>query len=91
MTVIIFSRREDAEAAQLAGDRAQGLPREHQEGVDYQIARPGRAAARLRERGIRTEHWLPIVAHPAGDRFAVGKDDAHELDETWRRNDPPPR
>lgn len=90
MRARVYASRAQAEAAQAALDREHGLPAVHTEGTgpaDYALSTPGRAAARLRDRGVRTEHYVPIVLHPDGDRFAIAAHDggAEELDASWSR------
>lgn len=86
MRAIIYSSREEAERAQRALDEAYGLPRVHGP-TEYEHSAPGRAAGRLLERGVRTDHARPLIAHPDGLRFATpaeaGEAMAVDLDDTW--------
>lgn len=92
MRARVYSTLMAAQAARHVLDRASGYPVEHPPG-SYRIASPGRAAARLREAGVRTEHAVDVIAHPRGNRFAIqtSEDDAEgeQLDESWR--EAPPR
>ena len=73
MRGVVFETREQAEAAQRELDVAAGLPRVHAEGSgpgDWSIATPGAAAARIRARGVRTEHVHDVVSSPDGTAHA---------------------
>ena len=96
MRARLFSSLAEAEAARDALDTAARLPKMH--GVhEYSVAHPGRAYARIRARGVRTDHLIDVVPNEAGTRFAVasGAPDAVEIDlVSWQgldRRTPPPR
>lgn len=93
MRATIYDSRHGAEAMQRDLDAMFGYPREHAEGVgedDFVLARPGRAAERIRSRGVRTQHYAPILEHPDASRFAVPNESPHatSLDDTWRAGRP---
>jgi len=74
MRGVVFGTRREAEAAQRELDVAAGLPREHAEGSgpgDWSIATPGAAAARIRVRGVRTEHVADVISRPDGSAHAL--------------------
>lgn len=91
MRGIVFTTRGEAEAAQREMDEAAGLPKVHAEGAgegDWSIAVPGGAAARIRARGVRTEHAVGVVSKPDGTAHVLlAVDDASArdvaLDEGW--------
>ena len=74
MRGVVFETRAEAEAAQRALDVAAGVPRAHAEGSgpgDWSIATPGAAAARIRARGVRTEHVAEVISRPDGTAHAL--------------------
>jgi hypothetical protein len=78
MRALIFATRGEAEAARARQDAEVDLPRVHDE-REYLIARPGRAAERLRAGGIRTEHRAELLEEHDGVRFAVVADDGESM------------
>lgn len=86
MKARIFSTRAEADAARAALDAAANLPRVHTE-EHYMVAEPGNAFARIRARGVCTDHVADVVPNEAGTRFAVPGDGpgAEEVDLVrWR-------
>jgi len=74
MRGVVFGTRREAETAQRELDAAAGLPREHAEGSgsgDWSIATPGAAAARIRARGVRTDHVAEVISRPDGTAHAL--------------------
>jgi hypothetical protein len=79
MKARIFSSLEEAEAARALVDADYGLPRVHREG-EYSSAEAGRAAERIRARGVMTEHAVELVPSYDGVQFALPADDPEALD-----------
>jgi len=70
MKARILSTLAEAESLRAALDAAAGLPKTHG-AREYSVAQPGRAYARIRARGVRTEHVVDVVPNETGTRFAV--------------------
>lgn len=91
MKLRLYASLAEAERAQQALDAAAGVPRAHAEGDgpdDYRICTPGNAAARIRARGVRTEHLVELLTNEAGTAFGLRAEeddpDASELEPaTW--------
>lgn len=86
MRAQIFSSQADAERALAGLDAAAGLPRVLA-ASEWTIATPGRAAERIRARGVRLEHVSSIEPEYGGTRWALLTDGpgAVEIDiNAWR-------
>lgn len=96
MRVKTFASLASAERARAELDAENGFPTLHLPG-SYRVLQPGKAYARIRSRGVRTDHAVTVMPNTDGSQFAIPRDlpDSEEIDvEVWRgsgRGTPPAR